>query len=326
MRCRCPICDQPVREEDINAHIDDGCETCIIPDDLDDSKDLERDGGENGTRGVGDALGPRDGDGDGDRRGEDEEEHAGGTTGAVGTDGGGATGQHDRDKEKDKETRELTVEEFNARLMNASMRVEREKEKSNETLGGGIGAGKSTKKPSTTTTTTTATSTSTTSTLPTLQPRLGHAHSLKRSAADLPSSSPIQQDADEDADNGHGPPPVKRLKPAAASVKLSALQRAQPLAERMRPRTLDEVLGQDLLSPTTGVLRNLILSDKIPSMVLWGGAGTGKTTMARLMAQQTGARFVEINSTSTGVGELKKLFSEAKADLAGVAGRKTMIF
>lgn len=113
--------------------------------------------------------------------------------------------------------------------------------------------------------------------------------------------------------------PAKRAKPT------SALQRAQPLAERMRPQILDEVLGQDLLSPT-GVLRNLILTDKIPSMILWGGAGTGKTTIARLMAQTTGARFVELNSTSTGVAELKKFFSEARADLSGVAARKTIMF
>ena len=114
-------------------------------------------------------------------------------------------------------------------------------------------------------------------------------------------------------------PPAKRAKPA------SALHRAQPLAERMRPRVLDEVLGQELLGPE-GVLRNLILSDKVPSMILWGGAGTGKTTIARLMAQQTGARFVEINSTSTGVAEVKKLFSDARAELGGVSGRKTIIF
>ena len=97
-----------------------------------------------------------------------------------------------------------------------------------------------------------------------------------------------------------------------------------PLAERMRPQSLDDVAGQDLVGPN-GILRNLIVSDRIPSMILWGGPGTGKTTIARLIAQTAGARFVEINSTSSGVAECKKLFTEARNEL-GLTGRKTIIF
>ncbi|GAB7359321.1 hypothetical protein MBLNU230_g5972t1 [Neophaeotheca triangularis] len=97
-----------------------------------------------------------------------------------------------------------------------------------------------------------------------------------------------------------------------------------PLAERMRPQTLDEVAGQSLVGPD-GVLRGLIEADRVPSMVLWGGPGTGKTTIARLIAQTAGTRFVEINSTSSGVAECKKLFQEAKNEL-GLTGRKTIIF
>ena len=112
-------------------------------------------------------------------------------------------------------------------------------------------------------------------------------------------------------------PPAKRCKP-------NALQRAAPLAERMRPRTLDDVHGQDLVA-VTGVLRGLIESDRVPSMILWGSAGTGKTTIARVIANVVGSRFVEINSTSSGVAECKKLFAEAKGELA-LTGRKTIIF
>ena len=112
--------------------------------------------------------------------------------------------------------------------------------------------------------------------------------------------------------------------PLAKRSKLNALQRAAPLAERMRPRTLDEVWGQDLVGPN-GVLRGLIESDRVPSMILWGGAGTGKTTIARVVANMVGSRFVEINSTSSGVAECKKIFAEAKAELA-LTGRKTIIF
>lgn len=92
----------------------------------------------------------------------------------------------------------------------------------------------------------------------------------------------------------------------------------------MRPQSLDEVAGQDLVGEN-GVLRNLIISDRVPSMILWGGPGTGKTTIARLIAHTAGTRFVEINSTSSGVAECKKLFAEAKNEL-GLTGRKTIIF
>ena len=112
--------------------------------------------------------------------------------------------------------------------------------------------------------------------------------------------------------------------PLSKRSKPNALQRAAPLAERMRPRTLDEVCGQDLVGPT-GVLRGLIESDRVPSMILWGGPGTGKTTIARVVANMVGSRFVEINSTSSGVAECKKIFAEAKAEL-GLTGRKTIIF
>ena len=112
--------------------------------------------------------------------------------------------------------------------------------------------------------------------------------------------------------------------PPAKRSKLNALQCAAPLAERMRPRTLDDVFGQDLVGKT-GVLRGLIESDRVPSMILWGSAGTGKTTIARVIANMVDSRFVEINSTSSGVAECKKLFAEAKGEL-GLTGRKTIIF
>lgn len=92
----------------------------------------------------------------------------------------------------------------------------------------------------------------------------------------------------------------------------------------MRPKTLDEVCGQELVG-TQGVLRGLIESDRVPSMILWGGPGTGKTTIARVVANIVGSRFVEINSTSTGVAECKKIFAEARSELS-LTGRKTIIF
>ncbi|KAG6163808.1 hypothetical protein E4U48_006424 [Claviceps purpurea] len=108
------------------------------------------------------------------------------------------------------------------------------------------------------------------------------------------------------------------------AAKRTKTQQAAPLAERMRPRTLDEVCGQDLVGPN-GVLRSLIESDRVPSMILWGAPGTGKTTIARCIAQRVGSKFVELNATSSGVSECKRIFGEATRELA-LTGRKTVLF
>lgn len=119
-------------------------------------------------------------------------------------------------------------------------------------------------------------------------------------------------------DRNHGETnPNKRL-------KTNLTQKTAPLAERMRPTSLDEVCGQELVGPN-GLLRGLVEEQRIPSMVLWGGPGTGKTTIARLIAHKAQYRFIEVNSTSTGVQECKKFFSEARSEQA-LTGRRTIIF
>lgn len=107
-------------------------------------------------------------------------------------------------------------------------------------------------------------------------------------------------------------------------LKTNPTQKTAPLAERMRPTSLDEVYGQELVGPN-GLLRRLVEERRIPSMVLWGGPGTGKTTIARLIAHKAEYKFIEVNSTSTGVQECKKFFSEARKELA-LTGRRTIIF
>lgn len=92
----------------------------------------------------------------------------------------------------------------------------------------------------------------------------------------------------------------------------------------MRPVSLDDVCGQELVGPG-GILRGMVDEGKLPSMVLWGRPGTGKTTIARLIANTSGARFVEINSTSTRLEEVRKIFAEAARDLQ-LTGRKTIVF
>ena len=119
--------------------------------------------------------------------------------------------------------------------------------------------------------------------------------------------------------------PHNTQEPAAKKQKApNAFEKAAPLAERMRPKTLNDVCGQELVG-SSGVLRGLIEQDRVPSMILWGSAGTGKTTIARVVAGMVGSRFVEINSTSSGVAECKKIFAEARSEL-GLTGRKTIVF
>jgi len=138
----------------------------------------------------------------------------------------------------------------------------------------------------------------------------------KRSFDDLSFVAPTKEELDNRELLGEDPLPKK--------AKINAFQKAAPLAERMRPKSLDDVCGQELVGPQ-GVLRSLIEQDRVPSMILWGGAGTGKTTIARCIASMVGSRFVEINSTSSGIAECKKIFAEAKGEL-GLTGRKTIIF
>ena len=140
-----------------------------------------------------------------------------------------------------------------------------------------------------------------------------------------PSSFDANQTTPQESVNKHTTMPSINDEPPPKRLKTSSfLQKAAPLAERMRPQTLDDVYGQDLVGPA-GVLRGLVESDRVPSMILWGSAGTGKTTIARVIANTADCRFVEINSTSSGVAECKKIFADARGEL-GLTGRKTIIF
>lgn len=98
----------------------------------------------------------------------------------------------------------------------------------------------------------------------------------------------------------------------------------QPLAERMRPRTLDEYMGQPHLLGEGKVLRRIIESDQITSMILHGPPSSGKTSLAYIISQMTKARFVRLNAVSLTVGELRETISTA-SDQLKMYGQKTIV-
>jgi putative ATPase len=97
-----------------------------------------------------------------------------------------------------------------------------------------------------------------------------------------------------------------------------------PLAARMRPRTLDEFVGQDEILAPGRALRRAIESDAVPSMILWGPPGTGKTTLAEIVANRTGAHFERMSAVSAGVADLRRVVAGAQARRR--VGQRTVLF
>ena len=103
------------------------------------------------------------------------------------------------------------------------------------------------------------------------------------------------------------------------------LQHAAPLAARMRPRTFDELMGQEHIVGPGRVLRRSIESDQVPSMVLWGPPGSGKTTLALIIAAVTRSHFEQVSAVTAGVADLRRIVHEAK-DRLGMQGQRTILF
>src|ERR1700730_8605297 len=102
-----------------------------------------------------------------------------------------------------------------------------------------------------------------------------------------------------------------------ASARDERLAERAPLAARLRPRTLDEVVGQQHLLGRGKPLRTLIESDRLSSVVLWGPPGTGKTTIARTVAGATRKAFEPLSAVSAGVKEVREVAARARARLGG---------
>jgi len=97
-----------------------------------------------------------------------------------------------------------------------------------------------------------------------------------------------------------------------------------PLADRLRPASLSDVIGQEHLTGSEGAIGRMVAAGRLSSMILWGPPGTGKTSIARLLADAVGMRFISVSAVFSGVADLKKAFAEA--ELAAKAGQRTLLF
>ena len=101
-------------------------------------------------------------------------------------------------------------------------------------------------------------------------------------------------------------------------------ERSAPLASRLRPESLDEYVGQRHLIGEGKILRRLIEKDQISSMIFWGPPGVGKTTLARIIARQTRAEFVEFSAVTSGIKEVKEVMNQAEQNRR--MGIRTLLF
>src|SRR5437588_3897603 len=107
--------------------------------------------------------------------------------------------------------------------------------------------------------------------------------------------------------------------------RVSTQSAPAPLAERVRPRTFDEFVGQEELLAPGRPLREAIERDLLQSIILWGPPGTGKTTLARIIAETTKARFVSFSAVLSGIKEIRDVMAEAQR-LRRATGRRTIVF
>lgn len=98
-----------------------------------------------------------------------------------------------------------------------------------------------------------------------------------------------------------------------------------PLAQRLRPKSLDDFFGQEKLVGPNGVLRNIISAEQLPSFILWGSPGVGKTSLARIIASSSNYKFVEISGADSNAKKLKEAFAKAQSERQ-LTGQKTILF
>src|SRR5213076_359491 len=108
-------------------------------------------------------------------------------------------------------------------------------------------------------------------------------------------------------------------------VDLAAVNKAAPLATRMRPRSLEEFVGQEHILAPGKLLRRAIEADRLPSVILSGPPGTGKTTLAHIIAEMTHAKFERLSGVESNVAEMRRVVAAAENRLR-TTGQKTILF
>src|SRR5215472_12071885 len=108
-------------------------------------------------------------------------------------------------------------------------------------------------------------------------------------------------------------------------VDLDKVDNAAPLATRMRPRSLEEFVGQEHILASGKLLRRAIEADRLPSLIFSGPPGSGKTTLARVIAEMTHAKFIRISGVESNVDEMRRVIAAA-ANRLSTSGEKTILF
>ncbi|KAH3678707.1 hypothetical protein OGATHE_000257, partial [Ogataea polymorpha] len=145
----------------------------------------------------------------------------------------------------------------------------------------------------------------------------------KRTLSDSQSMS-SDQEGNTSIDIVEPEPKVRKTDPAD-ELRLLKAQAKLPLAERLRPSSLEDYIGQEHLVGEGGILRGFIQNDRVPSLILWGYPGTGKTTLARIISHATKSRFIELSATSNGISDCKRVFEEARNEYK-LTKRHTIVF
>lgn len=156
--------------------------------------------------------------------------------------------------------------------------------------------------------------------------KLSSSKSYDESLISTPSDQPkVVPEPQEEPKEAKPPPLQSDILTRAQELNKLKREASIPLAHRLRPKSLDDFFGQEKLLGQDGILRNIINADNIPSFILWGVPGVGKTSLARIIAHTTNCKFVELSGAESNAKRLKEVFLQAENE-KHLTGRKTILF